>query len=333
MSERDYDVLCAVTTKKQTAYGTARGDGDLTVSYPFLGADLLEEDLGFRTNEEETGHGEFPTRQDQELKDCRVTRRFDAGTFMLGWAAAFGMGAVSSVQQETTTAYKHTFTPQTAKQLPVTTEVEQQSSGIKLKVRDVAVARFKISGENPGRLKLEIEKVGSGHVETSTLSMPSLSADAFLRMHSAQLEVGVSASEVDVSARWKRFEFEWNNNPLLDDGYFPNSGQVRGRLEHGRRTSTLSFDLLLDANAVERTHLLANNTLRAILTATGANIESTYNNELIITVESLKYRALPIGVEDNMQVYRVETVILDDGTNPFVQLDVTNTQTEYLATS
>jgi hypothetical protein len=332
MSERDYDVLCAFSTKKQSAYATALLDASLNKSYPFLGPDLLEEEQGFVPNDDQIGVGEFATTRYQELKDCKLTRRWDCGSNMLGWVAAFGLGAVSTAQQGATAAYLHTIIPQTAtQQLNATTIVEQQSTGIKNKIRDICVESFKISGKGKERLKLETNLVGSGHVATSALTMPALTADSFLRMHGVKFEIGVAASEVDVSARIKGFDFEWNNNPLLDDGYYPNSGQVRGRLHHGRRAAKLGFQLLLDANSVERTALLAGTLSKCIITVTGALIESTYYHKGIITIPALYYKALPIGSEDNMLLYNVETDIKYDSVIGYlVQFEVTNTLTALL---
>jgi len=331
MSERDYDVLWAFSTKKQSAYSTALVDGSLTLSYPFLGPDLLEEDQGFVPNEDQVGVGEWADARHQELFDCRLTRRWDLGAEMLGWVGAFGMGAVSSAQQEATAAYLHTITPQTAQQLNATTIVEQQSTGIKNKIRDICVASFKISGRQKERLKLEANLIGSGHVASSALTMPALTADSFLRMHGTQFEFGVAASEVDLSERLKSFEFEWNNNPLLDDGYHPNSGQYRGRLHHGRRTARLAFTILLDDAAVERTALLAGTLSSCIITATGAVIASTYYNKMILTIPALYYKVLPIGSEDNMLLYNVETdIVYDSVTGYLAQLEVTNTTTALL---
>jgi len=331
MSERDYNELWAIAPEQQSAYGSALLDATCDTAYPWKDAGTIEEDIEFRTNEDQVGVGEFPTDQEIEYKDLKLTRQFDLGSWMAGWIASFGLGACSSAQQGGTSAYLHTITPQTAQQLTATTIIAQQSAGIKNKMRDICVARFKISGEGKQRLQLSADFVGSGHIESSSKSMPSLSADSFLRMHGVTFEVGVADSEVDVSARLKRFEYEWDNHPLLDDGYHPGSGQVRGRLHHGRRTQSLTFDVLMDENAVERTHLLANNALKAIITAQGAVIEDTYYHQLVITVHKLKYRKLPISSEDNMRLYRIElNPLYDSAVGNFVTIAVTNTQTAYL---
>jgi len=331
MSERDYDMKIAVGPEKQSAYGTALVDGSLDTFYPMNGVAFLEEDPGFVPNDDQVGIGEWPTDQNQEMKDCRMSLGYDCGTWMLGWVTAFGLGNSTPALLDTT-AYSHTNIPITAsKQLPVTTIAVQPTAGIKRKVRDIAVARFKISGEGKQRLKLEFDLIGSGHVASSALSFPTISADSFLRTHGVTFEIGASGSEVDDSDRLKKWSFEWDNHPLEDDGYYPGSGQVRGRLEHGRRTGTLEFDLLLDANTTELDHLEANDALKAIITAQGALIESTYYHKLVLTLPKLKYKALPMGSEDNMVLYNVKSNLLyDSGVGYLVQAVVNNLCTGFL---
>lgn len=336
MNQKDFNVLWAFTTKKQSAYGTKIPDVDLTKAYPFLGPDMLERTPEIMTDEDEVGKGhEYPTSQEIELWDTKLKRSFYLTTDMAGWIIAFGLGAISSAQQAATTAYEHTGTPMSpaaSLQLPVTSVVEQQTSGIKQLIRDLLINDFAISGEIGKRLMLETNLVGSGYVEDSTLSMPSLSAGSFLRMRGLTFQIGPSGSEVDESARVKKFEFKWENNPDLEDGYYPGSGLYRGRCELGSpRKASLNFTLLMDQNTTHKDHLENNDYLAAIITAQGALIESTYYHNLTITLPRLAYTALPIGVEGNKLAYNVECNVFYDATSGWpVEIKVMNTETAYL---
>ena len=342
MSERDFDVLWAFSTKKQSAYGTKLADADLTLATPFKGPDVVVRTPTVETDSEQAGRGfasaGFPESQEIERWDVRVARNFDLTSLMAGWAAAFGLGQVTTSQPDSVGA-PNTYDHQcrfitSSKQLPVTSLVEQATSGAALKslYRDLAVSDFEISAESAGRLQLKVNLVGSGYRETSTLAMPSVTAGSFLRMHGVTFQVGPTGSEVDVSSRLKSFSLEVNNNPLEDDGYFPGSGLYRGRLEYGKRRDVeLAFRLLV-ADAVERNHLEAGNYLKAIITAVGAAIEGTYKHTLTITVPRLAYRALPMGFEDGMAVYDIEANVFHDATSGYpLDITVRNNIASYMA--
>ncbi len=196
------------------------------------------------TDEDQVGAGhEWLTLQDTERWDLKLKRSFDLTSFMAAWAAVFGLGSVASAQQAATAAYKHTCkfsVPATVgNQNPVTTIVEALHAGIKRKIRDLAIADFTISGEGKNRLALEMNLVGSGYKADSSLSMPSLTAGKFLRMSGggvydpigSKFEIGVAASEVDVSSRLRKFSLKVDNDLQLEDGYYPGTSLYRGRCQ------------------------------------------------------------------------------------------------------
>ncbi len=335
MNQTDFDVQWALSHKKQSAYGTTLADGDLLLSYPFMGPDILELTPELQTDEDEMGKGhEFATDQEVEKWDTRLKRSFYMTSFMGGLISVFGLGAVSSAQQESTLAYEHTATPQdpsTDLQLPVTTIVERLSSGIKRKIRDLMVSDFTISGEVGKRIMLEGNFIGSGHQETSALSMPTLSSGSFLRMRGLLFQVGPSGAEVDVSARIKKFSFKWDNAPDEEGGYYPGSGLYRGRCEMGKRKAEFSFTILIDENTTDLDNLLNNTVLKAIVTAQGELIESTYYHQQIITIPRMKYRAMPVGVEGNKLAFNVECNVFFDSVSGWpVEIKTMNTQVSYL---
>jgi len=334
---RDYDVMWAFSTKKQSAYGTTLDDVDLTLSYPFKGPDILELTPEYLTDEDKVAQGhEWLTRQDLEYWDTHLKRSFDLTSFMAGWIGAFGLGLVSSALASTSLAYDHTcrFSDPSVDnhQLPIATIVEKLSSGIKRKISDLVVEDFTISGDGKNRLQLEMNIVGSGQTASSSLSMPSVTAGTFLRMSGLQFQIGVSGSEVDVSSRLRKWELKVNNNLMKDDGYYPGSGNYRGRCLYGRRTAEFNFTLELEESAqVELTHLANNQELKAIVTVTDALIEDTSYHGFVLTVPKLKYKMTPIGVEDGKQIYNVEcNLFYDSAAGGPLELKITNTQADYL---
>lgn len=335
---RDYDVQWAFATKKQSAYGTPVADEDLDFSYPFKGPDILERDPTVVTDEDKMGDGhEWETQQITEYWNAKLKRSFDLTSFMAAWVATYGLGAVSSALVSTSLAYQHTCKfsdPDVdSHQLPIATVVEKLSSGIKRKIRDLVVADFTISGEGKNRLQLEMNLMGSGHKETSALSLPALTLGTFLRMSALQFEIGVASSEVDVSTRLRKWSLKVNNNLLEDDGYHPGSGQYRGRCLYGKRTVEFNFTLEMDTSAlVELTHLENSQELKAIITVQDTLIEETFYNEMIITIPKLKYRMVPVTIENGKQVFNVEcNVFYDSGLGGPLEIKVTNTQENFLA--
>ncbi|MDA2916447.1 phage tail tube protein [Nitrospinae bacterium AH_259_B05_G02_I21] len=329
MSERDFDVLWAFSTKKQTAYGTKLADVDLTLATPFKGPDAVVRTPTIETDAEQAGRGqEFQQSQEIERWDVRLARSFDMTSLVAAWVSAFGLGQVTTSQPDAggnPTVYDHQCRFMTnTKELPVTSIVENPISGTTLKslYRDMAIADFEMSGEINQRLQLAANLIGSGYREASTKTIPSVTAGSFLRMSGVTFQVGPTGSEVDVSSRIKGFTLGVNNNPMEDDGYFPGSGLYRGRLEYGqRREVELAFQLLV-ADAVERDHLEANDYLKAIITSVGAVISTTYKHTLTITVPRLAYRALPIGFEDGMALYSIEANVFHDSSSGY-PLDIT----------
>jgi len=343
---RDYDVMWAFSTKKQSNYGTEIIDGDLTLAYPFKGPDILERPPEIITDEDQVGAGhEFLTRQDTERWDAKLKRNFDLTSMMAAWVAVFGLGKVVSALVSTSLAYQHDIEfsdPATVgNQNPVTTIVELLHSGIKRKISDLAISDFTISGDGKNRLQLEANLVGSGSKAVSSLTMPSLTVGDFLRMSGGgitdpigvKFKIGVAAAEVDVSSRLRSFSLKIDNDLQLDDGYYPGTGLYRGRCLYGVRKPEFSFTL--DAKAgekVEHDHLESGQELKAILTVVGSIIEETYYHQLKITIPKLKYRDIKVGIEDGKQVYTIDSnLFYDSGSNGPLTIQVINTQASYLA--
>jgi len=285
MSARDYDVKWALApTKKESAYDTQIVNGDLTAAWPFKDLDLADFNLDLMSDRDEYGRGhEWPTDTEIELKDAAFRRGFDLSCESLAWILAFGLGTVSSAQQGETAAYLHTIkplAPGTSVQLPSLSVVEQLNTGAKRLFTGLCVSDFAISGEGPnGRLKLEANFMGSGTKAASSIDMPSLTAVHFLRMGDVTFSLGPSGSEVDISSRLKRFSFGWNNQLMGDDGYYPGTGSVRGRLEYGvKRNFTCSFTLRHSGDTTDHDYL-DNQTELSLIVAidTGTAIADSYN--------------------------------------------------------
>lgn len=333
MSERLYDVLVAFSSKKQSAFDTPVADIDLTLAHLFKGLDAAELTPEIVTDDEDVGHGEFQTRGEVDYWDTRKSFRGDCTSLMAGWMGAFGLGAVASVDN-LDTSYTHTITLNTAShQNPYTTIVERLATGVKRNYPDLCVARFALSGEGKGRAAMELDMVGSGRYADSTLSMPSLdTGGSFLKMSGLKFEIGPTASEVDVSDRLRSWRWALDNDLQEDDGYYPNGGQYRGRIEYGRRKQELSFSLLLNTADQELTDLEAHNYLKCIVTCTGTLIAGANYHQFELTIPKLAYRTVRGAADGDFLLFEIEADIFDDQSTYPVQLEVINMQADYLTT-
>lgn len=320
MSERNVCIDVAYTNKKQSAYGTGVGDADLTEAHPFIGDDNVEVVTEKYDDREEFGKGhEFPTQQHNLVADTRLKRSFEASSRMLAWALAFLAGDITTTQPDGTGApntYQHVIKPMdiddsgVGKQLPVTTIVEALTSFRKRKFRDMLVKSVTLKGELKKQLQLELELVGSGHYEDSTLSMPTPASSSFLRMADVTFTIGSD----DVSAKLISFEFKHDNELAEDLGYHPGSGyldatsgapQIRGKLEVTKRGVTLKARVLMEAETLDG-YQKANTEKAITIVAEGATIESTYKHKLTLEMPVSWLKATPIAREGNLMVYDIE---------------------------
>lgn len=335
-SQRTHEVQWAMSlTNRQSAYGTPIADAALTAATLFQGPDLAEHTPEMLSDAEAAGKGhEWATTQEIERWSTGLRREFDLSSLTAGWVGAFGLGAVTSVQQGATAAFLHTMTPLSpavSTQLPSTTIVERLDSGNRHRYQDLVVSDFEISGEGKDRLKLAVNFVGSGRRTASVLAMPALTAASFLRMSGVSLRVGPPGAEVEVAARLRKFAFGWDNALLADDGYFPGSGLFRGRCEYGTRKATLSMSLMMDGTATQQGFLENNSVLSVIITATGALIASPHFHLVRLTFPRVFYAVVGVSKEDDRLVHDIEcSVMFDLPTSRVVTLEVVNTQTTYL---
>lgn len=319
MSERNVCIDVAYTNKKQSAYGTAVGDDDLTEAHPFIGDDNVEVVTEKYDDREEFGKGhEFPTQQHNLVADTRLKRSFEASSRILAWALAFACGDITSeLPTGATIAYQHVIKPMdiddsaVGKQLPVTTIVEKLTSFRKRKYRDMLVKSVTLKGELKKQLQLELELVGSGHYADSTLSIPVPASSSFLRMADVVFEIGASD---DVSAQLLSFEFKHDNELAEDQGYHPGSGyldatsgapQIRGKLEVTKRTVTLKCRVLMEAETLDG-YQKANTEKDIVIEAAGANIEGIFFHKLTLEIPVAWLKATPVGREGNLMVYDIE---------------------------
>lgn len=346
-AQRIEDMWWAFSSKKQSTYDAPVENADLTLMHPVREASVAEVSREIRSDKEAYGKGhEFATSMWEVARDVRFNRTLDGSSTILGWALAFALGKVTSVQPNPVGApntYLHTMTffdpvTETTSQLPVTSVVESVSAGIKRLLYSLAVSSVTISAEGFEQLQVAIELIGSGQTAVSALAKPSMPSLAYLASNAAIIKMGDSAE--DISTRIRSWQVVINNNPKEARGYFPSSGLYRGRMEIGSRSISPSFVLDVAGDSDLLTDFLAGTKVALDLRCDGDFTEgAVYKHYLRIRIPSAKYRALPIEENDGVFTYAVtfdEESILYDGAdtpNPLCTIEVQNRIGSYLVAS
>ena len=342
----------AFSNKRQTAYATALADDDLDQSHPFEGADIADHSPNMSDNAAQFGKGhEFATRNELLSWDLKFRRAFQATTSMLGWAFAFHLGKVATAALGgSPAAYKHTMEYQdpngagyygSGRQQPVTTIVEQVTSGLVRKFPSVQVQAVEVTGQLNDWVRLSVDLMGSGKktdvVPVSGYTFPESGEGVLLRHASLTF----TENSADISCSIRSFRFRSEMQYAEADGYCPGSGyladndptsgQVRGKLEFTRRACLLEFVVNAAHDSALHAALAASTPMEAVLEIEGATVSGANSHKLTITVPKYKYRAAPIGADGDIMTYQVSTVIFYDATlaNPF-EVEVVNATATYL---
>lgn len=360
MAESVVGIQWAYSNKRQSAYATANPDVDIDQSHPFEGADIADHVPNMSDNAAMFGKGhEFATRNEILSWDVAFRRSFHATTKILGWAFAFHTGKVTtSSLGGAPTAYQHVFEYQDpngvgyyglGRQQPVTTIVEQVTSGLTRKFPSCQVMALEVTGQLNDWIRLSMDLKGSGKktaVNPSAFTMPVSSEGSLLRHASLLFQTGVSGSLSDVSCDVRSFRFRSEYQYFDSDGYCPGSGyqtpgdptsgQIRNKLEMARRAVVFEFVVRASADNTLFTRLDGSIETSALLTIVGATISGSNPHELILNIPRLKYRAVPIGTDGDLITFQVQTVVFWDPQpgleNPW-EATVINTTPAYLVSS
>ncbi len=350
MSQRDFQVKWGATRKKEATYGAGLADADHDMLLPFLGPDLIDLVPTYDTNADEFGKGHpYPTRQDMMKWDAPFKRRFKCSVEALGWLGSLALGNVVTTQPNAAgnpTVYKHTMKPfvvSSVNDLPSTSIVEQTNDFRTKKYPGIIVANLMLSGEGVNWVNLESDVYGSGKQLAFAGSIPALTVVNYLRTHEAKLELGeYGQALVNISSDLKKWSLKWDNAPELEDGYFPGSGTqvtdspstgaVRGRVERGTPKLELSITFRVNSDT-HKQHLENNKSLAIKLSLLGEVITTGQPEkyEAIIDVYKFGYAAVPIGIENGMQVYNITAnVFYDESVSKILQVAVQNKHAAYL---
>lgn len=269
----------------------------------------------------------------------------------LAGLGALVMGSVTDTQDGALTAYKHTIVPVTIGTGLPSIHIEHLKGGLQYKYTGIKGNSLKLSGEAGGFVSLEAALIGSGTRETSETSFVAAITESWLKMSSmsvflesgANITITAAASRVqgaenissdtpdDLGAKFKSFEFTYNNNATGQPG--AGGEGVFQDIDYGRRSVSMKIGLLQDA-ATELAYYTGQSVVALELNLKGALIADGgamyYGADLIIPRCKIKSAPLPTGGVDDDLTQEFDFEVFDDGTNHPAELIVYNAQAAYL---
>lgn len=355
----------AFSPKRQSAYATALPTSELTLSHPFEGADFGEHTPNISDNAALFGKGhEFATQLYLLSWDTRFRRAAFLTSKLAGWAWAFHTGQVttSPLNVGPPAAFSHVYEYQdpigtgyygSGRQLPVTTVVEQSTSGLIRLFPSMLVSAIEMSGNMNDFCRIGIDLIGSGAMSRlavgaspPSITWPTGAANEEgdrLRNTAMLFEHGPSGSSPlsDLSCDIRSWRFRSEHALAEDDGYCPgsgyltpgdpSSGQIRNKLEFLRRAVLLEWVIRASSDNTVFTRLEGMVELSAVITLTGSLINGVDRHQVVINVPRFKYRAVPIGADGDVVIFSVSTAVMysDLLANPF-EITIQNDQATYL---
>ncbi len=340
--QRALDVTWAFSPRKESAYGTALADGDLTRRVVANAVELGKIAKLFRSDLDRFGKGhEFATELEELARDLRRSTSFDASSLTLAWVAAFGMGKVITTQPNPVgnpTAYEHRCIfadPLVTKHAPTTTVYEELTADLKRRLVSLACNDFAISGRAREPVQVAANWVGSGSTSDGALSpLPALTAQSFFLGADSDVLYGPQGAPVSLKDRVLDWSVSVTQNLDADLGYHPGSGKFRGRIWYGARRAAASFTVFTKQTD-DIVSLFLNDTVRELQFVLDGDVigPGPEKHHAIIKLPAVRITALDDAQEGNHIVFRVEineSGVLKQGSNEPIEITVTNTESAFL---
>jgi hypothetical protein len=340
----------AFSLKQQSDYGTVLPGTDITYSYPLDNRFIPDQGTEQWTNEGTAGKGhQFLTEVVNLYQDSQFKHTLRCSSFILPFLFGLAVGEIVSVQPDDIGApntWRHTIKPKRTAdaawnaQLPVTSIVWQPWPGKQVIFRDKLIKAIALSAQKGAALMADVDWIGSGYYETSSITIPEPEQVSFLNFPQISFDFGGT----DLTAEVDDFKFSLTNNLIEKDypGGSPRldssdetSPWVRKRLlKNGEKPETfdLSFQVFLDP-AIDFQQLALDRTEKNLIFGfKGDLIEDIYYHEVKLKVPKCIMKPSKIAEKDGFFVWDVQTHILyDSGIDAPFEIEITNTTQEYLA--
>lgn len=288
----------------------------------------------------------FPTEVYLFEHDMNTTKRFDVSSDQIGRWLLAGMGAVVSSQPDAggnPTVYSHIFTPldpAVTLQPPAYTFGEKLSGGLDQLYPSCCVKKLRISGDDVGRIKGEVDLIGSGkRIEPSlAILAPTASYNippfpSYVYFAGSQLALRV-ADETTLSnpinycsgLRVNSWSVEINRTLAEDAGYRQcagdfqdsadvDSGAIRSELLQTDFDVVIQFQVRVESGSAEYTALQTQKKLDWKADLTGKNISGIYNHKLTLNSLFSAYSAVEVGNQDELAVFNITVKQLFNSTS------------------
>jgi hypothetical protein len=340
--QRAFDITWLFSPRKESAYGTALADGDLTQHVVANSVEVGKIAKLFRSDLDRFGKGhEFATELEELARDLRRATSFDASSVTTAWVAAFCMGMVSSSQPNpggNPTAYDHLITfadPATTKHAPTTTVYEEFTSDLKRRLVSLACNDFSLSGRARDPVQLAANWIGSGETSDGALTpIPALTAQSFFLGADTDILLGPQGAPVSFKDRVLDWSLSVTQNLDSELGYHPGSGKFRGRIWFGPRRINVGLTLFARGSDDALTLFLNDSIQELQIILTGDQIgPGPETHRAFIKLPAVRITGFDDALEGNHIVYRLEInetgVLKQTGLEP-LEITVTNTESAFL---
>ncbi|HWO88413.1 MAG TPA: phage tail tube protein [Gemmatimonadales bacterium] len=341
-----YEMLWRFSTKRQTAMGTALGDGELSLSALVSGFEAGQLAHRLIPNADRFGKGHpYTTAHRKVAQRTSLQRTVELTDTLAGWVAAFCLGSVASSQPNpggNPTVYDHVMKWSdlaASKAMPFTTIHEKPWAGLARKLPDMVVAGFTLAGRGQEAVQLSVRMMGSGRAADAPMSAPAIPPAAYLDNGGTVILLGPPGAPVDVSSRVVEWSAAVEANPDEAGGRFPSSGLYVGRWWYGaKRTAVPELTLLVNQSDADLLDLFRNDAAQELRINIGGAVitpgqPETYRMNLLWP--EIHFTAVEDTVADGKVALRMSVgpdgVFLRAGSEIF-QITVTNTTPSYLTT-
>ena len=317
-----------LSANKQTTYGTALGDGALTLRPPVMDETAFAS-LGktFYDNMDRANKGHQWTTVRQKIQQATQfnTGTVDLSDAMAGWLFAFLMGAdtISGAGP-----YTHLFKfLQSTNQMPVTTLYFEDTADVKYKMQDMAIAQLTLSGADKGPIQVSANLVGSGrYLDGAMVSPIAPTAPTILLASDTDILIGAPTAAASIKERIRQWSVKFTVG--LVPNYAPGGGMFASFTKID--TQQVSLDLQIAAKDTDDVRtLFTNDTLQEV----DINCNSGAAAQLMIKFPGLYLSSAQIGASGKEEVWSVssdERSVTKQGSSEVVQVTVINSQPTYL---
>jgi hypothetical protein len=339
------DRLLVLSKLKQTSYATILTDANLIAGKRIQPESAVFGQPGIKRWTSRplsmTGH-DYAIQTQEVERDVTESLYVTMDSWLAGWAAAFGMGAVTSAVLSGA-AYGHTIKPMdpssVGKDLPVTTIYTEAANvaGLARRLQSCCVKDFTLEfpASAPGRITVNL--IGSGQIVTGVLATPpALAAYNVLMSNDMVFKYGTQTTPTDISAQIVagsvKLTFSWN----MDDknSRAPGGGLYRSRAWLDSPDISLTFQRWVDdAVSTPNDDWLADTVQEVLFSVQGALIASTYYHSISVRGLAVIPTVVKLGQVGNKSIY--EYTIQPDhwlkqGAADVITIVVQNTETSYL---